>query len=341
MSLPIEQFDYDLPEELIAQEPMHPRDHSRLMVVDRKNSKIGHCQFFDVLDLLKEGDVLVMNNSRVFKARLQAKVRDMMLEVILLRHDNGVWQALVKRSRRLKIGEMIHFEGMFAEVLSRNIESGVIELKIDVDVERVLEIADEIGDAPLPPYIEKPIDDLEDYQTVYANDVGSVAAPTAGLHFTPELIERLQHKGVQIAYITLHVGIGTFQPIWVEDLEDHEMHQEFVQITEETALVINQAKKEGRRVVSVGTTSTRALEGAALGGRLPELGFVGDVNIFIKPGYEFQIIEGMITNFHLPRTTLLALVSAFAGHDFMMSAYEEAINKKYRFYSFGDVMIIL
>lgn len=335
----IDAFDYKLPEDLIAQEPAEPRDHARLMIVDRVTGQIEHGHFFDVLNELREGDVLVMNDTKVFKARLFGVIegRDIPVETVLLRHEDGLWETIVKKSRRLKDGSVIDFDGMKAEVVSRDIPSGTVQLRLDHDVDAVLAFADEHGEVPLPPYIERSLDDLDEYQTVYAREVGSVAAPTAGLHFTPELIDRIKQKGVQIEYVTLHVGLGTFQPVWEDqELEDHQMHAEFVEISKDVAERINQAKSEGRRIIAVGTTTTRALEGSGV----PEGGFAGDVDIFMKPGYTFNVIDALITNFHLPRTTLLVLVSAFAGKELVQQAYREAIEHEYRFYSFGDAMMI-
>lgn len=342
----IEDFDYELPEELIAQNPAEPRDRSRMMVLDRESGTIDHRNFFDLEGELSEGDVLVMNDTKVFKARLFGVIegRGISVEVVLLRlvsfssHEGGSrWQAIVKKARRLKPGSVIDFDGLKAKVISRDIPGGTVQLELDRDLDGVLAFAEARGEVPLPPYIHRTLDDLDDYQTVYAREVGSVAAPTAGLHFTPDLIERLKQKGVQIEHVTLHVGLGTFQPVWEDQsLDDHEMHAEFVQISTETAGRINKAKAEGRRVIAVGTTTTRALEGSGV----PEGGFAGDVDIFIKPGFEFKIIDGLITNFHLPRTTLLVLVSAFAGEALVKRAYQEAIDRKYRFYSFGDAVLI-
>lgn len=331
MTSSIESYDYDLPSELIAQKPAEPRDSARLMILDRSTNKIEHKKFFDIADELREGDVLVLNQSKVFKARLKSGK----VEIFLLRARDGVWEALVKPGRKVKIGDVLDVDGMSGTIQSKEID-GTVTIAFDRDAPSVIEFANQHGEVPLPPYIATKLDRLDDYQTVYAKETGSVAAPTAGLHFTPELLKTLEAKGVQIEYITLHVGIGTFQPVRSDTLEEHRMHSEFVEISEDVARRIRKARSEDRRIIAVGTTTTRALEGSGV----PAGGYVGDVNIFIKPGFEFKVVDSLITNFHLPKTTLLVLVSTFAGHELTMRAYAEAIKQKYRFFSFGDAMFI-
>jgi len=329
--IPISLFDYYLPSEQIAQKPVRPRDHSRLLVIDRKTGATVHKQFFEIADELRAGDVLVMNDTKVFKARLRAGE----IEVFLLRGEGREWSALLRPGRKARIGDTFDLGGLVAEVREKS-EDGIATLQFDAGVPEVLAFTDAHGEIPVPPYVEKAPEKLEDYQTVYAKTVGSVAAPTAGFHFTPELIETLKAKGVQFEFVTLHVGIGTFRPVKTETLEEHEMHREFVSIDAETAARINAAKREGRRVIAVGTTTVRALEGSGV----PKIGFAGDVNLFITPGFDFKIIDGLITNFHLPKSTLLVLVSALAGREHILAAYEEAVRLGYRFFSFGDAMFI-
>lgn len=354
-------LDYQLPEELIAQTPAEPRDSARLMVIDRASGSIEHRKFFDIFDELHAGDVLVLNDTKVFKARLQATTGSRVCEVVLLRSltptgspmaggESHAWEAMLRPARKVKIGSELDFGGMIGTLREKS-DDGTVRLAFDCDPSAVIAFANENGEVPLPPYIDHKIDSIDEYQTVYAENTGSVAAPTAGLHFTPELLERIRAKGVEIEHITLHVGLGTFQPIWEDrTIEEHKMHSEFVEIKSEVAQRINRAKQNGRRVIAVGTTTTRALEGACSasppceggvsGGLLPDSGFAGDVDIFMKPGYDFQIIDALVTNFHLPRTTLLLLVASFAGPELMQTAYKTAIEEKYRFYSFGDAMMI-
>ena len=342
MPTPVEQYNYDLPKEFIAQTPVEPRDHSKMMRLDRKTGAIEHYHFFDLSTFLKPGDVLVFNNTKVFKARLRAKIADYDVEVFLLRGEDidagSRWQILAKPGKWLPVGSEFSigegFDSVIGEIVDKH-PDGVGVAFFPRSVSEMIELANTIGEVPLPPYIKSPAT-LDEYQTAYAAHTGSVAAPTAGFHFTHELLTRLKEHGVQMEYVTLHVGMGTFQPMKTETLEDHKMHAEFAAIDSETATRLAQAKRDGRRIIAVGTTSVRTLES------LPEMGgFAGEVNLFITPGFQFKYIDGMITNFHLPKSTLLVLVSAFAGHEHIMHAYEEAKKNKYRFYSFGDGMLIL
>ncbi len=343
---PIAHYDYTLPEELIAEHPIEPRDHARLLVVNRQNKTIDHAKFFNIIDHLKKGDVLVLNKTKVFRARLSAHVRkNIPLEIVLLHevnHENSTttWRCLARKLRRLRVGDIVHFEGADANVVAVDNTEGTADLQFEGSKSNVFHLCDRAGSVPLPPYIHNEIEDLNDYQTVYAGETGSVAAPTAGLHFTDQLLDALKNKGIQIEYLILHVGLGTFQPMWFDTIEEHKMHAEYIEIEPDVAERINAAKNEDRRIIAVGTTTTRALESVAKNNQLP-IGYKGKVNIFIRPGYAFQIIDGLITNFHLPRTTLLVLVSAFAGDHLRKRAYEEAIHERYRFYSFGDAMLIL
>ncbi len=351
----IDLFDYHLPPENIAQSPTEPRDHCKLLVMDRTTGALEHKIFYQIVDELRAGDVLVMNDSKVFKARLHGANN---LEIFLLRGEGRIWECLLKPGKRVKVGDVISVGDLQAKVIEKR-DDGVVVLEFDRSREEVIAFADDYGSIPLPPYIETTTQTLDQYQTVYAREVGSVAAPTAGLHFTPESLEAIRAKGVEVHYITLHVGLGTFRPVKSATLEEHQMHAEFVEITPATSEAIKRAKKEGRRVIAVGTTTVRALEGAAssppfmegLGeAYLPETGYSGDLNIFITPGYKFKIVDALITNFHLPKSTLIVLISAFAGlpsvasakegRENVLAAYQEAIEKNYRFYSFGDAMFI-
>lgn len=375
MSIPISLFDYNLPTERIAQAPVEPRDSSRLLVLKRegkgikgkeREGKLEHRRFFEIIDYLKSGDVLVMNDTKVFKARLHGEVNEKKIEVFLLPptgnfpsltavvgeglgergllvgEGNGRgWNALLKPGRKVKVNDEINFGELTAKVVSKA-EDGTAELEFTVSSEEVLAFTDRYGEIPVPPYVKKIPEKFETYQTVYARETGSVAAPTAGFHFTKQLLEKIKEKGITIEFVTLHVGLGTFRPVKSETLEEHQMHSELVEIKKDVAYRINAAKKAGRRIIAVGTTTTRALEGVAMtnNGSLPENGFLGEVNIFITPGFKFNIIDALITNFHLPKSTLLVLVSALAGRENVISAYEEAVKEKYRFYSFGDAMFI-
>jgi len=336
--LKLSDYDYYLPEELIAQEPAEPRDTSRLMLVNRKTGEINITIFREIKNYLKAGDVLVPNNTKAIPARLYGKKETgAKIEVLLLKKiGEGKYEALLKPGKRAKIGTKIHFlEDIYAEVVERN-EEGIFVLKFSQeDLDKILP---EIGNIPLPPYIKKPIDDPNKYQTVYAQKEGAVAAPTAGLHFTEELLKTLGEMGVEILYITLHVGLGTFRPVVVEDITKHKLDPEYFEVSDEVAEKINKAKEERRRVIAVGTTVTRVLEAQGRSGKV-EPGS-GLVDLFIYPGFEFKIIDGLITNFHLPKSTLLMLVAAFMGYDLMKKAYNKAIEERMRFYSFGDAMFI-
>ncbi len=387
MSTPTSQFDYNLPLDRIAQHSVEPRDHSKLMIVDRKSGVIEHKQFFNILDELNAGDVLVFNNTKVFRARLvvpvgvplvgtraqshtQTNSNANVKEIFLLRCQSNssqagsgdpthsLWQSLIRPGKKINVGDKIQIADIEIIVKEKN-DDGVALLEFPLDEAGVLLFTDAHGEIPIPPYVDEKPKTIEQYQTVYAKETGSVAAPTAGFHFTNELLEKIKAKGVEIAFVTLHVGIGTFRPMKSDSIEEHVMHAEFVQISPEVAQQINKAKQEKRRVIAVGTTTVRSLEGAALSMRsspltegesregssvdndvLPRNGFSADVNMFITPGFEFKVIDALITNFHLPKSTLLVLVSAFAGREHMLAAYEEAIKNEYRFFSFGDAMFL-
>jgi len=330
-------FDYTLPEELIAQEPIRDRDQSRLMVVDKERGEIEHRRFFEILDFLADDDLLVLNDTRVSAVRLFGqKATGGRVEALLMRQlPTGEWVGMVKPGRRVPVGTRLVFgEGLEAEVVGRTDEGGrLLRFQADKDPEALIA---ERGEVPLPPYIHARLDDPGRYQTVYAASDGSAAAPTAGLHFTPALLERIRTRGIQLAYVTLHVGIATFRPVRTPNIEDHEMHAEYVEISPETAEVVNTAR---RRIISVGTTTARALESAAVEKRRVAP-FAGETRLFIRPPYEFRIIDGLITNFHMPRSTLLLLVSAFAGVELVRRAYKEAVREQYRFLSFGDTMFL-
>ena len=335
-------FYFDLPQELIAQDPLEDRSGSRLLVLDKKTGAVEHHIFRDILDYLNEGDCLVINNTRVIPARLMG-VREgtgATIEVLLLkRKENDVWETLVKPGKKCKIGTKIIFgEGLLVGEVIDIVEEGnrLIQFQYEGIFEEIL---DKLGQMPLPPYITHQLQDKNRYQTVYAKHDGSAAAPTAGLHFTPELLQKVREKGVEIAEVTLHVGLGTFRPVKEDDVLKHHMHSEFYRIEQSEADKINKAKAEGHKVISVGTTSTRTLESAA-----DENGFLteksGWTEIFIYPGYQFKVIDSLITNFHLPESTLIMLVSALAGREHVLAAYEEAVKERYRFFSFGDAMLI-
>lgn len=337
----LKEFYYDLPEELIAQVPIQKRDESRLMVLDRKKQTIEHKIFKDILNYLKPGDCLVRNNTKVIPARIYGKKETgANVEFLLLNNiEDDIWEAIVRPGNKLHIGTKVSFgEGLLDAEILEVMEGGTRKVKFTYNG-IFNEILDKIGLMPLPPYIHEELKEKDRYQTVYAKYQGSAAAPTAGLHFTEELLEKIKEKGVEIANVTLHVGIGTFRPVKVEKIEEHHMHSEHYYIKKEDAKKINNAKKNGGRIISVGTTSCRVLESIA-----NENGLVqeteGDTSIFIYPGYKFKCIDALITNFHLPESTLLMLVSALAGKDYIMKAYKEAVEKKYRFFSFGDAMFI-
>ena len=336
----ISDFDYDLPEECIAQLPVEPRDSSRLMVLDPSNHTIEHRRFFQLGDFLKQGDVLIFNDTRVIPARLVgARDTGGKVEVFLLRQmDKDQWEALVKPGKKMRIGSVVHFgEELSCEIVAHTDFGGrIVRFIYDGIFEEIL---DRLGNMPLPPYIHEKLEDRERYQTVYSRVKGSAAAPTAGLHFTESLMEELRRKGIQFGFITLHVGLGTFRPVHVDTIEDHVMHSEFYSVPTDTAELIRSAKKDGRRVVAVGTTSIRTLEAAASSTGTVEAGS-GWTNIFIYPGYEFKVVDAVITNFHLPKSTLIMLISAFAGRAFTLEAYRTAVAEEYRFFSFGDAMLI-
>ncbi len=335
-------FYYELPKELIAQTPVEPRDSSRLMVLNRETGEIEHRHFYDILDYLNEGDLLVCNDSRVLPARIfGVKETGARVEFLLLKQISGNrWETLCKPGKKAREGaEFIFGDGIMKAKIAGVTEDGNRIVDFDCN-ENFFAALDKIGQMPLPPYITEELKDRERYQTVYSHELGSAAAPTAGLHFTEELMEKLRAKGVNIAYVTLHVGLGTFRPVKVDDVTKHKMHSEHYEIPEETARLINQTKQNGKRVIAVGTTSCRTLESVAsfYGEIKPCDGFT---DIFIYPGYEFKVLDGLITNFHLPESTLIMLVSAFAGYDNIMNAYKTAVEEKYRFFSFGDAMLIV
>lgn len=337
-----QDFYYELPEELIAQDPLEDRSSSRLLVLDKESGAVSHHVFKDVIDYLNEGDCLVINDTKVLPARLiGAKVgTDAKIEVLLLkRKENNIWETLVKPGKKAKIGTKISFgDGLLMGEVVDIVEEGnrLIQFTHEGIFEEIL---DRLGQMPLPPYITHHLEDKNRYQTVYAEHTGSAAAPTAGLHFTPELLEKIEKKGVDIARVTLHVGLGTFRPVKVDEITDHHMHSEFFQIEEEAATKINRAKDAGKKVICVGTTSCRTVESAA-----DETGHLkacsGWTEIFIYPGYQFKVLDSLITNFHLPESTLVMLVSALAGREHVLAAYEEAVKERYRFFSFGDAMLI-
>ncbi len=334
-------FHFELPEELIAQTPLERRDASRLMLLDKKSGEVRHSVFSRLPEYLKSGDCLVMNDSRVLPARLLGRrATGGAVEVLLLRDlGDGVWECLTRPGRKTPVGTVLSFgDGMLSGEVAEAVSDGNKLIRFHYEG-IFLEVLEKLGRMPLPPYIKAELKDPERYQTVYARSPGSAAAPTAGLHFTPELLESLKQKGVELLYVTLHVGLGTFRPVKEEKITDHKMHSEFCRIPEETALRLNAAKREGRRIISVGTTSCRTLEAAS-----DENGFVrpfaDEVDIFIYPGYRFKCIDALITNFHLPESTLLMLVSALAGRERVLEAYRIAVEEKYRFFSFGDAMLI-
>jgi S-adenosylmethionine:tRNA ribosyltransferase-isomerase len=343
MPTDISKFDYRLPNGLISQSPAEPREKGRLMSLSRKNNEIGHLHIRNLPTLLHPSDILVMNNTKVFKARLHGTLHDLQhsrVELFLIRPiSDTIWQAIGKPWKKFVVGTTISIEPEFISTIkSKNID-GTLTVSFKKSVMEVIALADRYGSIPLPPYIKHPTHP-EAYQTSYAKIVGSVAAPTAGFHLTPMLLETIRTKGVTLCEITLHVGLGTFKPIKTKTIEEHKMHSEWVSISKRSAMLINTAKNQRRRVIAVGTTTVRTLEGVAAknGGHLKA--YEGDIDIFITPGFHFNIIDGLLTNFHLPKSTLLILVSAFAGRTKILHSYREAIQKKYRFYSFGDAMFI-
>lgn len=336
-------FYFDLPEELIAQTPIEPRDHSRLLKMDRETGEISHHHFYDIVDFLNEGDLLVVNDSRVIPARLYgnkegtgAKIEFLLLE----RKEKDIWEILVKPGKKARCGARFEFgNGILKAQIIKVLPDGNRLARFECE-EEIYSVLEKIGQMPLPHYIKAELKDNERYQTVYSREIGSAAAPTAGLHFTTELMEKIRSKGVKIAYVTLHVGLGTFRPVKEENIEDHPMHSEHYELPQETADLINETKKNGKRVIAVGTTSCRTLESVAtFNGEIKASD--GYTNIFIYPGYKFKVLDGIITNFHLPESTLIMLVSAFAGRENTLNAYKVAVQEKYRFYSFGDSTVIL
>lgn len=338
----IEDFDFDLPKELIAQTPLKNREESRLLILNRKTGEIAHKHFYDIIDYLNPGDTLVLNNTKVIPARLYGVKQDTHahIEVLLLNQkDNDIWEVLCRPAKRVKVGTVITFgDGLLQARCLESFDEGRRYLQFEYEG-IFLEILDKLGEMPLPPYITAKLDDKNRYQTVYAKVEGSAAAPTAGLHFTESLLEKIQQKGVNIAYLTLHVGLGTFKPVTETEVEKHKMHSEFYSVSEETAALLNETRKNGKRIISVGTTSTRTLETimTKFGTFKADSGYT---DIFIYPGYQFKAIDALITNFHLPKSTLIMLVSAFASRELIMKAYQEAIKERYRFFSFGDAMFI-
>ena len=333
-------FDFQLPEELIAQTPLERRDSSRLLTLDKNTGAVGHQHFYDLPRFLRLGDCLVLNDSRVLPARLIGhRPTGGACEVLLLVDKGGdLWECLVRPGRKLKPGAQVIFgDGQLTATVEEELNDGKRTVRFHYQG-IFLEILEQLGRMPLPPYIKAELQDQERYQTVYSKVVGSAAAPTAGLHFTPELLEQVGEMGVKVCYVTLHVGLGTFRPVKAEEITDHEMHSEFCQISQETADIINETKRNGGRVICVGTTSCRTLESAWKEGALTP--GPGSTGIFIYPGYRFQVLDGLITNFHLPESTLIMLVSAFAGYESTMNAYREAVQERYRFFSFGDAMFI-
>lgn len=337
----VTEFDYELPEELIAQHPVEPRDTSRLMTLDKVTGEVGHkAHFYDIIGELGSNDVLVFNDTKVIPARLYGHRKESggKVEVLLLTPcGENTWECLVKPGKKCPIGQEIVFnEKLSGTVIDKTDFGGrIIRFTVDGVFDDIIQ---DIGEMPLPPYIHEKLEDQNRYQTVYAREKGSAAAPTAGLHFTPELLERLKAKGVTLAFVTLHVGLGTFRPVSAEVIEDHQMHSEYYVVTQETADIINEARRAGKRIVTVGTTSVRTLESATVDGELK----AGHdwTQIFIYPGYQYKMVDALITNFHLPQSTLLMLISALAGREHCLAAYREAVKERYRFFSFGDAMFI-
>ncbi len=335
----VTDFDYELPQELIAQHPMEPRDHSRLLVVDKETGALTHRHFYDLPDYLRPGDVLVFNDTRVIPARLHGfKDTGAHVEVFLLtRRDATDWEVLVRPGKKLQVGAKIKFsDELSCEIIEHTDFGGrVVRFAYEGIFEEIL---DRLGETPLPPYITAPLADKERYQTVYNRERGSAAAPTAGLHFTRELLQKIKDKGCEEIFVTLHVGLGTFRPVSEANIEDHKMHREFYTVSQEAADAVNKAKAEGRRIIAVGTTAVRTLESAGADGTVKAGG--SWTNIFIYPGYRFRFVDALVTNFHLPQSTLLMLVSALSSREIMLAAYHKAVEERYRFFSFGDAMFI-
>ena len=336
-----QDFDFYLPQELIAQTPLKDRASSRLLVLDKETGEIEHKEFRNILDYLNSGDVLVINDTKVIPARLMGVKEDTgaVIELLLLKDiGSDVWECLSRPQKRLHVGTVVKFSDELSASVLEILDEGVTRVKLNYDG-ILLEILDRLGEMPLPPYIHEKLAEKDRYNTVYAKNIGSAAAPTAGLHFTNELLDELRSKGVIITNVTLHVGLGTFRPVEVDDINNHHMHSEYYLMSDETASILNKAKEDGRRIIAVGTTSTRTLESVmAKYGEFRECS--GTTNIFIYPGYEFKAIDCLITNFHLPKSTLIMLVSALAGRENILNAYESAVSNKYRFFSFGDAMFI-
>ena len=336
-----DDFDYELPKELIAQTPLEKRDESRLLVLDKETGEVNHKMFYDVIDYLNPGDALVINDTKVIPARIIGEKMDTgaVIELLLLKEIDDTWECLAKPQKRLKIGTIISFgEGLLQAEVIKLKEEGITVVKLHYEG-ILMEILEHLGTMPLPPYIHEKLDNQEMYQTVYAKDYGSAAAPTAGLHFTEELLNKIENKGIKIVHITLHVGLGTFRPVMVSDVTKHVMHSEHFIVTKDAADTLNLVRKNGGKIIAVGTTSVRTLEPIMENNRA-FVPMVGDTSIFIYPGFKFRAIDGLITNLHLPKSTLLMLVSALAGKDNILKAYKIAVNEKYRFFSFGDAMFI-
>ena len=336
-----EDFDYDLPEELIAQSPLKDRSSSRLLILDKETGEITHEHFYNIINYLNKDDILVLNDTKVIPARLIGVKEETgaVIELLMLKEvEKDVWECLTKPAKRIKVGTVVNFSTKLKAECIQEKEEGIRVFKL-IYKGILFEILDELGEMPLPPYIHQKLEDKNRYQTVYAKNEGSAAAPTAGLHFTKELLSKIEEKGIKIVYVTLHVGLGTFRPVNVTNINDHKMHSEFYMMSKESAEILNNAKKNKQRIISVGTTSTRTLETIMnLYGEFRECS--GWTDIFIYPGYEFKAIDSLITNFHLPKSTLVMLVSALAGRENILNAYKEAVNEKYRFFSFGDSMFI-
>lgn len=337
-----EDFDYDLKEELIAQTPLEKRDSSRLLTLNKQNGKIEHKIFTDIIDYLNKGDTLVLNDTKVLPARLIGEKEDTkaIIEILLLKNiKDDIWECLTKPARRIKVGTIITFgNGLLKAECIKEEDEGIRHYKLIYNG-ILMEILDKLGTMPLPPYIHEKLKDQSRYQTVYAKEIGSAAAPTAGLHFTKELLKKIEKKGIKICYITLHVGLGTFRPVSVEKIEEHKMHSEFYSMNQETADILNKTKESGGRIIAVGTTTTRTLESILLKDNKFKA-CSGWTDIFIYPGFKFKAIDCLITNFHLPKSTLVMLVSALAGRENILNAYKIAVDNNYRFFSFGDAMFI-
>lgn len=337
----VEDFNYNLPEELIAQTPLLNRSESKLLVVDKKTGEMSHHHFYEIVEMLDENDCLVLNDTKVLPSRIYGKKvdTDANIEMLLLKDlGNDVYEVLARPGRRLKVGTKVNFNDLFIGEIIEKLEDGIFHVKFLYEG-IFLELLDKLGEVPLPPYIHKKLADKDRYQTIYAKNLGSAAAPTAGLHFTKEILEKLKNKGVTILYITLHIGLGTFRPVVAEEVEKHHMHTEKYYMSSEVAEKLNEAKKLGKRIISVGTTSTRTLE--SIYTKYNTFKEVSeDTNIFIYPGYKFKAVDGLITNFHLPKSTLIMLVSALSSREIILKSYEEAIKNNYRFFSFGDAEFI-